>query len=216
MHSSIDSRTSIPGRSSSTLSSNHYDSSPHSGFFFDALYTPPWSDTSTQPARTRQRLAQCQILTPQSCSAKVSFSGQNHQATVAKLFTENLLLLHVGELGDLDIVDMHLVTWHDSTSTSVAIVTRSSGGIMYPDVEAYVRVLATGSSTGTSGNGRIATNIGNALTDMLAQLSQRLALFAPSLVDKAVKYECHIYDPRRTRESAPEVWILIPSSRSYS
>lgn len=101
-------------------------------------------------------------------------------------------MLNAGQ--DLSIASMRLVTWEHSGSISVAIMSISSGGeIQYEDNHADLKVLATG-TTNNSNLSRSAA-VGEAVSDMLRQLQARVALYAPTLVKRAMNHEVTVRDP---------------------
>jgi len=136
-----------------------------------------------------------------SCFAKVSTFKKDLNNMIAKLFTENIAMLNAGQ--DFSIADMRVVTWENSTSTSVAIILISTyGDVKFADNHAEFTVLATGSyeyprtvladCSATSSFRSAATS--EAVSDMLGKLRKRVALFAPTLVGEAMNRKVTVHN----------------------
>jgi len=128
----------------------------------------------------------------QSCFAKVGLFNQDRKVKIAKLFTENILLLNAGRIPKLSIANMSLVTWQDSHAIAmfVAITTRSTIDVEVDDEDLddkpEVQMLATGAcyyqDDVTCIEEEHSAAIGAALRNMLTKLSLRVKVLHSQLL----------------------------------
>ena len=119
------------------------------------------------------------------------FIHQVRKVKFAKLYIENVMMLHPGK--DLSITSMRVVTWQSPSSIQIAIMSISSDGDgQFADDYAKFAALATGSCSYTD-QGRNADGwtrflaVRGAASDMLRSLQRRVALFAPEIVSNGVQ-----------------------------